>query len=389
MTMEESLISTAAESTDPGQATAASDIGPGKGVSVSGLSKTYGTNLVLDDVSFQVPEGGVYTLLGSSGSGKTTTLRVLAGLERPDAGDIHIGGKLMASKRKITPAEDRGIGLVFQSYALWPHMRTFDQIAYPLRVRRVKKAEIHAAVTKIAEAVGLETLLARYPSELSGGQQQRVALARALVFNPRLLLLDEPLSNLDAALRRQTRMELQRIQREFNVTTVWVTHDQEEAMAVSDKVVVMSKGKVLTVGTPRDLFDHPTSAFVASFVGASNTLLATVESIEGEHATVKLVDGGGLLRGRTPHQLKAGDKVVVAIKPIDITLRTNGPDHGNGLSGTVLATTYVGAQIELEIQVGGRKFSIPVERWDAHRPGDQVELLVHPDRVSVLDVSAE
>jgi iron(III) transport system ATP-binding protein len=360
----------------------------GKGVLVNALSKTYGSNLVLDDVSFEVPEGSVCTLLGSSGSGKTTTLRMLAGLERPDAGEIRIGGALVASRGDAVPAESRGIGLVFQSYALWPHMRIFDQIAYPLRVRRTKKSEIESAVKKIADAVGLSELLGRYPSELSGGQQQRVALARALVFNPRLLLLDEPLSNLDAALRRQTRTELQRIQAEFNVTTVYVTHDQEEAMAVSDQVVVMSKGRVLATGTPRTIFDHPTSVFVASFVGASNTVPGQVVGITGKTVTVRLRDGAEL-KGTTPHALKNGDGVVVAIKPIDITPRGASADHGNAFVGVVLRTTYMGDQIELGIQVGDREFRVPVERWDEHKVGDKIELLVDPKRVSVLDEKEE
>ena len=355
---------------------------------VTGLTKDYGTNRVLDDVTFEVPEGSVCTLLGSSGSGKTTTLRMLAGLERPDAGEIEIGGRTMATRGALVPAENRGVGLVFQAYALWPHMRIFDQIAYPLRVRRLKRAAIETAVTEAARMVGLEELLRRYPSELSGGQQQRVALARALVFGPRLLLLDEPLSNLDAALRRQTRLELEQLQKRVKVTTIYVTHDQEEAMAVSDRVVVMSKGRVVTIDTPRAIYDRPTTVFVASFVGASNILHGTVGNVVGDRVEVVLPDGASI-RGVTPHQLRVGDPAVVAIKPIDIALRGDGPDHGNAVPAEVLSSTYIGSQIELVLRAAGRDFRVPVERWDTHAVGDRVELLVDPARVSVLHSEME
>jgi iron(III) transport system ATP-binding protein len=355
------------------------------GVRVVNLTKNYGDNRVLDDVSFEVPDGSVCTLLGASGSGKTTTLRLLAGLEFPDGGEVWIGGERMAAPGSSVPAESREVGLVFQAYALWPHMKVFDQIAYPLRVRKMRKEAIGKAVEDVARVVGIQELTDRYPSQLSGGQQQRVALARALVFGPRLLLLDEPLSNLDAALRRQTRLELEQLQKRVNVTTIYVTHDQEEAMAVSDFVVVMSNGKVVTVDSPRAIYNRPTSVFVASFVGASNLLNGTVANVDGDKVVVRF-DDGSTVQGLTPHDLAVGEAAVVAIKPVDVTVRaTDAPaGSGNVIPATVLTSTYVGEQIELMVQVHGHEFRASLARWDDHRPGDKIELAVPVEHVSIL-----
>jgi iron(III) transport system ATP-binding protein len=286
---------------------------------VSGLCRNFGDVKAVDGISFEVPAGAVCTLLGASGSGKTTTLRMIAGLDRPDAGEIWIGGRPMASGRSVVPAEERGIGLVFQAYALWPHMKISDQIGYPLKVRRLDRAAIRAAVDEVARTVGIEALLDRYPSELSGGQQQRVALARALAFKPALLLLDEPLSNLDAALRRQTRLEMEDLQRRVNVTTIWVTHDQEEAMAVSDMVVVMANGRIDCIGTPREIYDRPPSLFAASFVGASNLLPGVVIARSGDQASVRL-EGGAVVAGTARGEMSAGDQATLAIKPVDVVV---------------------------------------------------------------------
>jgi iron(III) transport system ATP-binding protein len=359
----------------------------GGGVQVTNLVKYFGDNKVLDDVSFEVPDGSVCTLLGASGSGKTTTLRVLAGLEVPDGGEVSIGGQKMAAAGRIVPAENREVGLVFQAYALWPHMKVFDQIAYPLRVRHMKKDAIRAAVEDVARVVGLGHLTDRYPSQLSGGQQQRVALARALVFDPRLLLLDEPLSNLDAALRRQTRLELEQLQKRVKVTTIYVTHDQEEAMAVSDFVVVMADGKVVTIDTPRGIYDRPTSVFVASFIGSSNLLHGKVSDRGAEYVRVKLGDGT-TVKGISPHPLEPGDDAVVAIKPVDVAVRATGGDPTNAVRATVLSSTYVGDQVELMLTVQGQEFRASLPRWDQHQPGDEVEIVVPPDLVTVLPPSS-
>ncbi|HEY2793586.1 MAG TPA: ABC transporter ATP-binding protein [Micromonosporaceae bacterium] len=364
------------------------DIPPAAGVHVTDLTRRYGRNTVLHGISFDVPEGSVCTLLGASGSGKTTTLRLLAGLDRPDGGEIRISGKRVAGDRFLIPAEKREVGLLFQAYALWPHMSVFDQIAYPLKVRRMSKSELTAKVTAAADMVGLTPLLDRLPSQLSGGQQQRVGLARALVFGPRLLLLDEPLSGLDAALRRQTRLELEQLQARVNVTTIYVTHDQEEAMSVSDLVVVMNEGRIVEMAPPNDIYDRPSSVFVASFVGGSNLLHGEVAGVEGDRATVRLSDGStvtGVARGA----LRSGGPAVVAVKPVDVVVE---PDVGGGtnvLTGKVDAATYLGAQIELQMSVSGNEVRAIVPRWSGLSAGDPIRVLLQPERTTVLPPDAE
>src|SRR5258708_36274304 len=228
------------------------------------------------DVSFEVPEGKLFTLLGPSGCGKTTTLRSIAGLERPTSGEIEVGGRVVySSARNIFVAPNRrNFGMVFQSYAIWPHMNVFQNVAFPLEVRKLKKKEIRERVMRVLTAVQLDHLVDREATKLSGGQQQRLALARALVMDPQLLLLDEPLSNLDAKLRDAMRTELKRLQRELNLTTVYVTHDQTEALALSHEIAVMSDGFIKQVGTPRQIYETPNSQFVADFVRTTNFIAA-------------------------------------------------------------------------------------------------------------------
>jgi len=353
------------------------------GVRVTNLERSYGRNKVLHGISFDVPEGSVCTLLGASGSGKTTTLRLLAGLDRPDGGEIHIGGRRVAGDRFLVPAEKREVGLLFQAYALWPHMTVFDQIAYPLRLRKTPRAELAAAVRAAADMVGLGALLDRYPSQLSGGQQQRVGLARALVFGPRLLLLDEPLSGLDAALRRQTRLELEQLQDRVKVTTIYVTHDQEEAMSVSDFVVVMSEGRVVSIAPPQEIYDRPTSVYVASFVGGSNLLHGEVAGVDGDRATVRLADGS-TFAGAVQPGLRAGAPAVAAVKPIDITVAERGGTGDNVLPATVTSATYLGPHVELLLDVAGAEVRANVPRWSRLVSGDTVSLHVAPERVTIL-----
>src|SRR5258708_29657147 len=221
------------------------------------------------NVSFEVPEGKLFTLLGPSGCGKTTTLRSIAGLERPVSGDIEVDGRVVYSSAQgiFVAPNKRNFGMVFQSYAIWPHMNVFQNVAFPLEVRKLPRKDIKDRVTRVLTAVQLDHLGDREATKLSGGQQQRLALARALVMDPQLLLLDEPLSNLDAKLRDAMRTELKRLQRELNLTTVYVTHDQTEALALSHEIAVMSEGRVMQVGTPRQIYEQPTDKFVAEFVG--------------------------------------------------------------------------------------------------------------------------
>src|SRR5690349_3257887 len=239
------------------------------------------------EVSFQVPQGKLFTLLGPSGCGKTTTLRSIAGLERPRQGEISIGGDIVYSSQRgvFVPPNRRGLGMVFQSYAIWPHMTVYENAAFPLRVgrRRFARREIDQRVMRVLGTVDLADMAQREATKLSGGQQQRLALARALVMEPRVLLLDEPLSNLDAKLRERMRFELKRLQRELGITTVYVTHDQSEALALSHQIAVMNEGRIQQVGSPRDIYERPASPFVADFVGSTNFLDGSVLGPGGGH----------------------------------------------------------------------------------------------------------
>src|ERR1700686_2167144 len=242
------------------------------------------------DVSFEVPEGKLFTLLGPSGCGKTTTLRSIAGLEKPTSGEIEGGGQMVYSSDKgiFVAPNKRNFGMVFQSYAIWPHMNVFQNAAFPLQVRKLRKKEIEERVMRVLQAVQLDHLVDREATKLSGGQQQRLALARALVMEPQLLLLDEPLSNLDAKLRHHLRFELKRLQRELGITTVYVTHDQSEALALSHEIAVMSEGRIQQIATPREIYTRPVNAFVADFVGSTNFLDGSVLGPDGEAGRIRV-----------------------------------------------------------------------------------------------------
>src|SRR5581483_5077821 len=236
------------------------------------------------NVTFDVPEGKLFTLLGPSGCGKTTTLRSIAGLERPVSGEIEVDGRVVYSSSKgiFVAPNKRNFGMVFQTYAIWPHMNVFQNVAFPLEVRKMAKLEIRERVMRVLTAVQLAHLVDREATKLSGGQQQRLALARALVMEPQLLLLDEPLSNLDAKLREKMRFELKRLQRELKLTTVYVTHDQGEALALSHEIAVMNEGRVVQIGTPRQIYEQPQDRFVADFVGTTNFIGGTVSTVDGD-----------------------------------------------------------------------------------------------------------
>lgn len=357
-------------------------VAPGQ-VHVTGLDRSYGRVKVLDNISFDVPAGSVCTLLGASGSGKTTTLRLLAGLDAPDRGDIYIGGRHVAGRGVMVRAEQRAIGMLFQSYALWPHMKIGEQIVYPLRVRKVTKNERVEALERTAKMLGIERLLDRYPSQLSGGQQQRVGLARALVFDPDLLLLDEPLSGLDAELRRQTQLELQKLQERVGITTVYVTHDQEEAMSFSDQVVVMSEGRISSIAPPREMYDRPATVFVAAFVGRSNLLHGTVSALSGGEVTVRLPDGS-TVTGSSAHSLRVDDPAIAVIKPVDVVAR---PDPGivqNLLTGVVISTRFVGPRIEVALDFGAYQLELATPRGMSVPVGDALDVHLPPDRVTIL-----
>jgi iron(III) transport system ATP-binding protein len=314
------------------------------------------------DVSFEVPEGKLFTLLGPSGCGKTTTLRSIAGLERPKAGEISIAGRLVYSSEQavFVPPNRRGFGMVFQSYAIWPHLNVFQNAAFPLEVRSGRsgpkpgRKEIAAKVMRVLRAVALDDLADRAATRLSGGQQQRLALARALVMEPQLLLLDEPLSNLDAKLRERMRFELKRIQRELGVTTVYVTHDQTEALALSHMIGVMDQGRIVQIGTPRDIYERPSDRFVADFVGTTNFLDATViGSGEGERCRVRTAVGD--LDVHCSEHPRADDAIQVSVRPEDVELSEQPyqADVGdNFCTGEVHAKAFLGDCLDFQVKIG-------------------------------------
>src|SRR6202023_850764 len=287
-------------------------------VDMRGLTKRFGALAVVDNVSLRIDHGQLVCLLGPSGCGKTTTLRLIAGFLEPTDGEIHVGDRLGSSKARTMPPEQRKMSMIFQSYALWPHMTVAENIVYGLRLRKIDRATIAKKFEVILKATKLEILAQRYPGELSGGQQQRVALARALIVEPETLLLDEPLSNLDANLREEMRFEIRRLHDEYRYTTVYVTHDQSEAMTTADLIAVMNSGKIDQLGTPEDIYERPQSQFVARFLGASNVINGTArdaDHVAFSGATLKVVGA----------KLTPGQKAIVAIRQHHIQLSTQPP----------------------------------------------------------------
>ena len=316
--------------------------------------------LAVDDLSLDVAEGELFTLLGPSGCGKTTTLRCVAGLETPDSGEILIGDRvLFSSDRRVrVPASDRHLGMVFQSYAIWPHMDVFKNVAFPLQVlprrRRPRRREIRERVERALAVVQLDQLAGRQATDLSGGQQQRLALARALVMEPPLLLLDEPLSNLDARLRDEMRFELKRLQRELGITAIYVTHDQVEALAMSNRIAVVRAGKIEQIGKPREIYQQPASRFVADFIGTSNSIEGTIEERQGQVYVVRTSDGE--LRIPSDRDFAPGEAVIASARPEHITISTNLNGTGpNVWRGRVEARAFLGESVDHVISIGGRE----------------------------------
>jgi spermidine/putrescine ABC transporter ATP-binding subunit len=328
------------------------------GLEVSGLVKRFDAQTALDGVSVSAGAGEFFTLLGPSGCGKTTLLRCVAGFARPDAGQIVSDG----ARLDTLPAHARDIGMVFQNYAIFPHLSVAENIAYGLRARRVPAPELARRVRDALDLVQMADLGTRMPSELSGGQQQRVALARALVVRPRLLLMDEPLSNLDARLRVTMRGEIRRIQRELGITTIYVTHDQEEALAVSDRVAVMDRGRVEQVGTPREVYAEPGTAFVAQFVGLSNVLEGTIVAREGGRVTVEA--GGLRLQGDTD---LPGPRLRAVVRPEAIELDANGP--GLAGEGHLVGAEFLGAVLRCSVRTADGTLIVA----DVHKPSGRAD----------------
>jgi spermidine/putrescine ABC transporter ATP-binding subunit len=326
----------------------------GKSLRLEGVSKRFAREgqaafAAVNDVSLSVEPGELLTLLGPSGCGKTTTLRMVAGFEQPDAGRIYIGAEdvtdLMVYRRSI--------GFVFQNYALFPHLTIFENVAYGLRVRGLSAADIRTRVGGVLELVGLPGYERRFPNQLSGGEQQRVAVARAVVVEPQLLLFDEPLSNLDAKLRVQMRAEVSRLQRQLAITTVYVTHDQEEAMAISDRIAVMRQGSVAQIGTAEALYRAPASAFVAQFIGRVNLVESRVLAVSGGRAAIALW-GGTLSVPADGHA--AGQRLVLVLRPESLTLVAESAKAGEGevvVPGVVRGRTFLGEKVEYAVEVAG------------------------------------
>ncbi len=322
------------------------------------ITKCFGPLRAVDDVSLTIGEGDFFTLLGPSGCGKTTLLRAIAGFYHPDAGEIRFGERVV----NHIPAHRRETGMVFQNYALFPHLSVFDNIAYGLRARRVPKAEIAERIGRIIQSVQLEGLERRAPSQLSGGQQQRVALARALVISPQILLMDEPLSNLDAKLRVSMREEIRRIQKELGITTIYVTHDQEEAMAVSDRIAILNRGRLEQVGAPFEIYYRPESRFAAEFMGSSNLLVMNVTGYDEAQARISAEIAGQRfsLQGERP----AGTRVVLSVRPewLRVVAEPRGGEQ-NLLSGTILGSTFLGSMIRYRVS-GPEDKTIVIEVHD-------------------------
>ena len=320
------------------------------------VTKRFGEVVAADDITLDIVEGEFFTFLGPSGCGKTTTLRLIAGLEYPDSGRIFFGDEDVTDQ----PPYRRGTGMVFQNYALWPHMTVYENVAYGLKIRKLPKEEIRRRVYEVLELVKLRGLENRYPTQLSGGQQQRVALARALVIRPRVLLLDEPLSNLDAKLRLEMREEIKSIQKELKITTIYVTHDQEEALAISDRIAVMNRGKVVQVGAPREVYRYPKSLFVATFLGRCTLLEGTVERVQGDVVQVRV--DSLTVRGvpSVDQNVEEGEAVYVVLRSEDMTLEPPTTPH-NTFTGTVEWLSFVGPYQQVRVRVNERRIlaSIP------------------------------
>ena len=349
----------------------------------------------VNNVSFAVEPGELFTLLGPSGCGKSTTLRAIAGLEQPDSGIVSVGGNVLfaagpgAEKKVNVPANKRGLGMVFQSYAIWPHMTVFENVAFPLRVRsrkqRPSKREISERVERVLETMELLQYADRHATKLSGGQQQRLALARAIVVEPSLLLLDEPLSNLDAKLRESLRFELKRLQRELGITSIYVTHDQIEALSLSSSIAVMRAGEVVQLGKPRDIYENPQNKFVAEFIGTSNFIDGTVKARNGDRYVVETLDGRLTLDAVL--DVSPGTEIVVSIRPEAVMLTTERPlDALNVWEGNVTTRAFLGDAVDHVVSVGKRDIRARCLPHISHAPGTTVYMQMDPAKLALVPV---
>ena len=348
-------------------------------VELRSLTKRYGDAAVVDDISLTIAHGHLVCLLGPSGCGKTTTLRLIAGFVEPSAGEIRVGDKLISSPAQTLPPERRNMSMIFQSYALWPHMTVTENIVYGLKLRKMDRATIAKKLEAILATTKLAALTQRYPGELSGGQQQRVALARALIVEPETLLLDEPLSNLDANLREEMRFEVRRLHDTYRYTTVYVTHDQSEALTTADLIAVMNAGKIEQAGTPEDIYNRPRSEFVARFIGSSNV-------IKGKALDGARIDFAGSPLLCVGEPMTAGRPTPVSIRPHDIGISTGKPAQTeNIVPATVTRQVFLGDRRDYMVEAkDGTQLRVVTEADESIPPGSAVWLHLPPDRCRAL-----
>ncbi len=351
-------------------------------VRLEGLRKQFGGVLAVDDVSVDFRDGEMTAVLGPSGCGKTTTLNLIAGFIAPDRGTIRFGERLIADPARgvLVPPNKRQLGMVFQSYALWPHLSVADNVAYGLRMHKVPRAEREEAVRRSLQRVRLAQQIDRFPHELSGGQQQRVALARAIAYAPQILLFDEPLSNLDAQLREDMRLELKDIHREIGITAIYVTHDQAEAMSLSDRIVVMGEGRILQVGSPRQLYDEPADVRVARFLGRTNLFDARIVDAAASMAQVRIEGIEQLLACRVPREAIANTPGTLSVRPEAVVVEPAGAS-AFGLPGRVSSAIYLGnvSQLHVALAIGKTIEAQQINR-QAWNVGDPVSVTFDPDR---------
>ncbi|MDR7521903.1 MAG: ABC transporter ATP-binding protein [Armatimonadota bacterium] len=356
-------------------------------VGLTDLVKTYRLGRLhvraVNGATLEAPHGQILTLLGPSGCGKSTTLRCVAGLERPDDGEIRFGERVTYSRAKgvFVPPDRRNVGMVFQSYAIWPHLTVYENVAYPLEVRGLRRQEAVERVRAALALVGLEGLEDRPAPYLSGGQQQRVALARVLVYEPEVLLLDEPLSNLDAKVREQVREDLRALQRRLGITTIYVTHDQLEALALSDVIVVMQAGHIVEVGTPQQLYARPTARFTATFLGEISYLSGAVS--QEDDGTVTVLTPVGPLRCLNPHPMSRRTALVAGVRPEHVSVRTHHPaGEPNAFHGTILSALFEGGRAKYRIALDG--LTVLAYGPPGFAPGERVCAVIDPARVILL-----
>ncbi|MEW6267201.1 MAG: ABC transporter ATP-binding protein [Thermodesulfobacteriota bacterium] len=356
-------------------------------IEIRNLFKRYKNVVAVNRIDLEVKQGEMLTLLGPSGCGKTTTLRCIAGLERPEEGDIVIDGRSMLAEGFVPPAK-RGIGMVFQNYAVWPHMRVSKNVTYGLKLQKIPKEEIRRKAEQVMDLVGLSGLEDRYPTQLSGGQQQRVALARALIRNPKVLLLDEPLSNLDAKLREKMRFEIKSLVRRMGITSVYVTHDQGEAMVISDRIAVMDSGDVVQLGTAQDIYKRPANRFVADFIGAMNFIAGKVVRTQNgqDKAIVKTEFTDELLCTAPDSQPAAeGREVYASIRPEDVEISdTPRQDARNVFKGTVEHRAYLGNFLYFFVNISDQTIRVQVSHILKYAEGQEVYLFLNPEKCMIL-----